>query len=49
MNYLVIRANQEFINLIGVYEFYGNKECCNLHEVIEKLVTNKKIDLLAAA
>ncbi|EHL32781.1 hypothetical protein LDG_5018 [Legionella drancourtii LLAP12] len=25
------------------------KECLNLHEVIEKLVTNKKIDLLATA
>lgn len=39
----------QHINLIGRYEFYSNKECLNLHEVIEKLVTNKKIDLLAAA
>ena len=39
----------QHINLIGIYEFYSKKECLNLHDVIEKLVTNKKIDLLAAA
>ena len=39
----------QHINLIGIYEFYSKKECFNLHDVIEKLVTNKKIDLLAAA
>ena len=32
-----------------IYEFYNKKECLNLQYVIEKLVTNKKIDLLAAA
>jgi hypothetical protein len=36
------------INLIGIYEFYNDQECINLHEIIEKLVSNKKIDLLAA-
>lgn len=39
----------QHINLIGIYEFYNKKECLNLHDVIEKLVTNKKIDLLATA
>ena len=39
----------QHINLIGIYEFYSKKECLNLHDVIEKLVTNKKIDLLAEA
>ena len=39
----------QHINLIGIYEFYNKKECLNLHDVIEKLVTNKKIDLLAAS
>ena len=39
----------QHINLIGIYEFYNDQECLNLHEVIEKLVGNKKIDLLAAA
>ena len=39
----------QHINLIGIYEFYNDQECLNLHEVIEKLVNNKKIDLLAAA
>lgn len=32
-----------------IYEFYNDQECLNLHRVIEKLVSNKKIDLLAAA
>ena len=40
---------RQHINLIGIYEFYNKKECLNLHDVIEKLVTNKKIDLLATA
>ncbi|HGK7612113.1 TPA: Tn3 family transposase [Legionella pneumophila] len=35
------------INLIGIYEFYNDQECLNLHELIAKLVSNKKIDLLA--
>jgi len=39
----------QHINLIGIYEFYGDKESLNLHELIEKLVSNTKIDLLAAA
>ena len=39
----------QHINLIGIYEFYNDQECLNLHELIEKLVNNKKIDLLAAA
>ena len=39
----------QHINLIGIYEFYNNKECLNLHELIESLLTNNKIDLLAAA
>ena len=39
----------QHINLIGIYEFYSKKKCLNLHDVIEKLVTNKKIDLLAEA
>jgi len=39
----------QHINLIGIYEFYNNKECLNLHEVIEKLLSNEKINLLAAA
>lgn len=39
----------QHINLIGIYEFYTDQECLNLHELIEKLVSNKKIDLLAAA
>ncbi|MCX7091624.1 MAG: Tn3 family transposase [Legionellales bacterium] len=39
----------QHINLIGIYEFYNNTECLNLHDVIEKLVSNKKINLLAAA
>lgn len=39
----------QHINLIGIYEFYNDKECLNLHEVIKNLVSNKKIDLLAAA
>jgi hypothetical protein len=30
------------INMIGIHEFYNDKECRNLHEVIEKLVCNKK-------
>jgi hypothetical protein len=49
MKYLVIRSNQEFVNLIGTYEFHSNKECFNLHEVIENLVSNEKIDSLASA
>lgn len=39
----------QHINLIGIYEFYNNKECLNLHEVIEKLLSNEKINLLAVA
>ena len=39
----------QHINLIGIYEFYNKKECINLHDVIENLVTNKKIDLLATS
>ncbi len=39
----------QHINLIGIYEFYNNKECLNLHEVIQNLITNKKINLLAVA
>jgi len=39
----------QHINLIGIYEFYNNKECLNLHEVIAKLVSDEKIDLLAVA
>jgi hypothetical protein len=39
----------QHINLIGIYEFYNDKESHNLHELIEKLVSNEKIDLLAAA
>jgi len=39
----------QHINLIGIYEFYNAQECLNLHELTEKLVNNKKIDLLAAA
>ncbi|BCA96885.1 hypothetical protein TUM19329_32460 [Legionella antarctica] len=37
----------QHINLIGRYEFYNKKGCLNLYDVIKKLVTNKKIDLLA--
>jgi len=33
---------KRYLNLIGVYEFYKSKECFNLHEVIDKLVSNKK-------
>lgn len=39
----------QHINLIGIYEFYNDHECLNLHEVIKKLVSNEKINLLAAA
>ncbi len=39
----------QHINLIGIYEFYNNKECPNLHELIESLLTNNKINLLAVA
>lgn len=39
----------QHINLIGKYQFYHGRECLNLHEVIERLVTDKKINLLAAA
>ena len=39
----------QHINLIGIYEFYNDRECLNLHKVIEKLIGNKKIDLLATA
>ncbi|KTC88192.1 hypothetical protein Ldro_0859, partial [Legionella drozanskii LLAP-1] len=37
----------QHINLIGKYEFYYDKECLNLHKVIQNLIANKKIDLLA--
>jgi hypothetical protein len=30
------------INLIGIYEFYNDNECRNLHALIEKLLGNKK-------
>jgi len=39
----------QHINLIGIYEFYNGKECLNLHELIDKMVSNEKIDLLATA
>ncbi|KTC84436.1 hypothetical protein Ldro_3039 [Legionella drozanskii LLAP-1] len=39
----------QHINLIGKYEFYNDKECLNLHEVIQNLIANEKIDLLATA
>jgi hypothetical protein len=46
--YNVVSVKTDVLS-IGIYEFYNNKECLNLHEVIEKLVSNKKINLLAAA
>lgn len=36
-------------NLIEIHEFCNNKEYYNLHEVIDKFVGNRKIDLLAVA
>jgi hypothetical protein len=39
----------QHINLIGIYEFYNDNECLNLHEVIDKLVSNEKIGLSAAS
>ena len=39
----------QHINLIGIYEFYNNKECLNLHELIKNLISNEKINLLAVA
>lgn len=39
----------QHINFIGIYEFYSKKECLNLPDFIEKLVTNKKINLLVVA
>jgi len=35
------------VNLIGIYEFYNDHECLNLQELIKKLVSNEKINLLA--
>ncbi|WP_133137982.1 Tn3 family transposase [Legionella rowbothamii] len=37
----------QHINLIGKYEFYSDRELPNLHEVIQNLISNEKIDLLA--
>jgi TnpA family transposase len=37
----------QHINLIGKYEFNNNKEILNLQEVIDKLVSDEKINLLA--
>jgi hypothetical protein len=37
----------QHINLIGRYEFNNNKEVLNLQGVIDKLVGDKKINLLA--
>jgi hypothetical protein len=37
----------QHINLIGKYEFYSDKECLNLQKVIQNLIANEKIDLLA--
>jgi hypothetical protein len=37
----------QHINLIGIYEFYNNKECLNLQELIQNLISNEKINLLA--
>ena len=39
----------QHINLIGIYEFYNDKKYLNLHEVIQNLLSNKKINLLATA
>ncbi|HFD8251429.1 TPA: Tn3 family transposase [Legionella pneumophila] len=39
----------QHINLIGIYEFYNNKECVNLQKLIQNLVSNEKINLLATA
>ena len=38
----------QHINLIGIYEFYKNKEYTNLQEVIQNLISSEKINLLAA-
>jgi hypothetical protein len=44
-------VNQEpqFNNLVLKYEFYNNREFIILHEVIQNLIANEKINLLATA
>ena len=32
----------QHINLIRIYEFYNNKECFILHDVIQNLISKKK-------
>lgn len=39
----------QHIKLIGIYEFYNDKKCLNLHELIQNLIPNEKINLLATA
>ncbi|CZP36658.1 Uncharacterised protein [Legionella pneumophila] len=39
----------QHINLIRIYEFYNNKECFILHDVIQNLISKEKINLLSAA
>ncbi len=39
----------QHINLIGKYEFYSDKEFLNLQQVIQNLIANEKIDLLATS
>jgi hypothetical protein len=36
-----------YINYPGKYELYNNKKCLNLPMVIEKLVGNREINLIA--
>tara|TARA_B110000879_G_C11107233_1_gene485802 strand:- start:1088 stop:1255 length:168 start_codon:yes stop_codon:yes gene_type:complete len=37
----------QHINLIGIYEFNSNKEVLNLQKVIDKLVSDEKINFMA--
>ena len=48
-NILIIFSGVAAYSLIGIHEFYINKECLNLHEVIQNMLTNEKINLLATS
>ena len=39
----------QHINLIGIYKFVSEKELFNLQHVIQNLISNEKINLLATA